>query len=98
MMRKQWIPGPSHKKGLGTRLMTIMNHQHRYIFISSHIIAVCDIFPIVGVIEGLKAFANLGFVEMKLHIDECGPSGNDMIYERGHTQWVPEDGVIVYNK
>lgn len=51
----------------------------------------------VGVIQGLKAFVEQGYTDMKLFIDEHGHLGNDLIYERGHTQWI-KDGTILDNK
>lgn len=52
----------------------------------------------IGVIEGHKAYVEAGYVEMKLYLDEYGPTDGDMIYVRGHAQLVPEDGIIEYIK
>lgn len=73
----------------------LIHNPHKDIFLTSFSESYLHC---VGVIEGLKAFVERGFTDMRVHIDEHGPLTDDIFYERGHTQWVPEDGVVVYNK
>ena len=42
---------------------------------------------------------DIGIKEMRLFADERGPvCGGGMIYERGHTHFVREDGNIIHNQ
>ena len=52
----------------------------------------------VGVVKDFKAFAEQEFTDFKLHLEEYGALGEDMLYERGHTQLVPKEGHVVFKK